>query len=407
MEKSVTHTLSPQERTKKLERILGLGAILTIIAAWFIGAAIKQASAESYLAQALPSAYGFQEVSAGLYSAKDPADNTIGYVAVGEATGYGGPIRLAVGVDLSGKVIGLAIIDHKETPSYLKRVSQSPLLSSMLGKSYDHRFLLGEDLDGVTSATMTSAAIAEAVRVASREVANDQLGKIVPFEGKSEIVFGAPEIVLISLFALGYVGRNRLIKNTKLLRWGTMLTGMVVLGFIYNRPLTLSKFNMFLMGYLPEWQTNLYWYILIGGIIFVFSADNRNPYCEWFCPFGAAQECMGAIGGAKPRFSRQQQRVLDWVQRSITWLAIMIALVLRNPGVTSYEIFGALFQLNGTMISFAVLGIVLLASMYTHRFWCRALCPLRPVEGIIRLVRGWIIELWQTRIKTQPDSRTS
>ncbi|HDD62487.1 MAG: hypothetical protein DRI65_05905 [Chloroflexota bacterium] len=50
-----------------------------------------------------------------------------------------------------------------------------------------------------------------------------------------------------------------------------------------------------------QWQTNLYWYILVLGIIFVFSLDNKNPYCEWFCPFGAAQECMGSIGWAKVR----------------------------------------------------------------------------------------------------------
>ena len=140
---------------------------------------------------------------------------------------------------------------------------------------------------------------------------------------------------------------------------------------------------------------------LLGGILFVFTADNRNPYCEWFCPFGAAQECMSAIGGAKPRTSREQQRVIDWIQRGMSWLAIIIALLLRNPGVTSYEIFGTLFKLNGTMFGFAVLGVVLITSMISHRFWCRALCPVRPVEGMIRLVRKWIIELWQTKITTR------
>jgi polyferredoxin len=229
-------------------------------------------------------------------------------------------------------------------------------------------------------------------------VAEEALALPVPSEPQQKLLFGVPEVTLILLFAVGYAGRRRLIKQTKLLRWGTMLTGMIVLGFMYNRPLTLSKLNMFLMGYFPEWHTNLYWYLLLGGILFVFTADNRNPYCEWFCPFGAVQECMGAIGGAKPRVSRDQQKIIDWVQRGIAWLAIVIALLLRNPGVTSYEIFGAIFQLNGTTISFAVLGIVLIASLFSHRFWCRALCPVRPVEGFIRLVRAWILELWKTNV---------
>ena len=393
-----------QKRTKRIERYLGLFAILTIVAAWFIGAALKGNGIQEYLAQALPAAQNFQEVSPGIYAGTDLDGNTPGYVAVGSANGYGGPMEMAVAVDHEGQIIGLALIDHKETPSYLKRVFQNSFIFDLLGKTYDQPFELENDLDGVTSATYTSAAVAEAVKVASQEVARQELGKIVPAASKPKIVFGLPEIMLVALFAAGYIGRKRIIKKTKVLRWATMLTGMIVLGFMFNQPLTLSKFNMFLMGYFPEWQTNLYWYILLGGILFVFTADNRNPYCEWFCPFGAAQECMGAIGGAKPRFSRQQQNILNWIQRGITWLAIVIALLLRNPGVTSYEIFGTLFQLNGTMISFVVLGIVLIASMFTHRFWCRALCPLRPVEGIIRVIRAWIIELWQTKFQTRKIS---
>lgn len=382
----------------KFERYLGVFAILTILIAWFIGGALKDGSVESYLEQAFPTANTFDEISSDIFAAKNTNGQTIGYVGIGEANGYGGPLRMAVAVDLTGQVIGVALVDNKETPSYLNKVFQTDFVENMLGKTYDQSFELGNDIDGVTSATYTSTGIANAIRQASVDIAGEQLNLPVPVESRPKIVFGLPEISLIGLFIVGYLGRRKVIKKTKLLRWGTMLTGMIVLGFIFNRPLTLSKINMFLMGYFPEWHTNLYWYLLLGGILFVFTADNRNPYCEWFCPFGAVQECMGAIGGAKPRVSRNQQRIIDWVQRGMAWLAIIIALLLRNPGVTSYEIFGTIFQLNGSTISFAVLGIVLIASLFSHRFWCRALCPIRPVEGFIRLIRAWIMELWKTNV---------
>jgi Na+-translocating ferredoxin:NAD+ oxidoreductase RnfG subunit len=393
--------LSHRERTQQIERRLGLLAVLTIIAAWIIGGVLKGSAVDPYLPQALPTAAHFSKLSSGIYAGEDANNQVIGYVGVGEASGYGGPMQLAVAVDLEGQIIGLALVDHKETPSYLERVFRDSFISDLLGKSYDQSFQLGSDLDGVTSATYSSAAIAEAVKLASRQIAGEELNLVVPAPEKPQIIFGLPEIILILLFVVGYLGRRRVIKKTKVVRWATLLTGMVVLGFIYNRPITLSKLNMFLMGYFPQWQTNLYWYLLLGGILFVFTADNRNPYCEWFCPFGAAQECMGAIGGAKPRFSREQQRVLDWVQRGLSWLAIVVALLLRNPGVTSYEIFGTLFAFTGGTLSFAVLGIVLIGSMISHRFWCRTLCPVRPVEGIIRLVRKWILEIWQTKIITK------
>ena len=88
--------------------------------------------------------------------------------------------------------------------------------------------------------------------------------------------------------------------------------GLVVLGFLYNSPVTLAYITKLLLGYWPQWQTNLYWYFLIGGILFVFTVDNKNPYCQWICPFGAAQECMGVIGGARSRGSRRFATVLRW-----------------------------------------------------------------------------------------------
>jgi polyferredoxin len=180
-----------------------------------------------------------------------------------------------------------------------------------------------------------------------------------------------------------------------------MIVGMVVLGFMYNNPLTLSSINKFLMGFFPQWQTNLYWYILILGIILVFSVDNKNPYCEWFCPFGAAQECMGVIGGAKVRSPGKYRTFLKWLQRGLAWGAILIALLYRNPGITSFEIFGTLFDLVGSNFQFGLLGIVLIASLFIRRPWCTYLCPLHPVDEFIRMTRKWILGLWPKRRKAK------
>lgn len=96
------------------------------------------------------------------------------------------------------------------------------------------------------------------------------------------------EITLLGLFAMGYVGHLNKFKYTKLVRWGSLLIGLVTIGFIYNSSLTLSHFNQLLLGFWPNWRTELYWYLLLGGVLFVFTVDNKNAYCDWFCPFGAA-----------------------------------------------------------------------------------------------------------------------
>jgi NosR/NirI family nitrous oxide reductase transcriptional regulator len=172
-----------------------------------------------------------------------------------------------------------------------------------------------------------------------------------------------------------------------------LITGLVVLGFWFNLPLTISKINTFLLGFWPQWQTSLYWYLLLGGIFFVLTVDNKNAYCAWFCPFGAAQECMGAIGGAKLTGPRKYRRFFVWLQRGLAWAAIVIALLFRNPGLSSYEVFGTLFSFTGSTLMFGLLAIILLMSLFVKRPWCNFLCPLDPVYDVIRLVRGWGLEL--------------
>ena len=93
-----------------------------------------------------------------------------------------------------------------------------------------------------------------------------------------------------------------------------------------------------------------------------------------------------------------------WGQRGLAWLAVMIAFLLRNPGVSSYEVFGTLFDFTGSTVLFVLLGIVLIASLFAKRPWCNYLCPLDPVYDIIRLIRTWIIELWH---KIRPKSKAA
>ena len=386
-------------KTKKTDRILGVIAIITIMIAGIIGARLAEGDVEPSLYESFPEANRFEQVNGGsVYQAfESGTEEMIGYVSIATANGYGGPMKVAVAVDLEGNVHGLSIVLTKETASWMRKVLATDYVSSLYGKSYLDNFQLEEDVDVVTGATYTSRAIADAALIGTRNVAGKYLGLDVPVQEAPKIQFGIPEITLIGLFAIGYFGHQRKFKYKKQARWASMLIGVFILGFLYTRPLTLSDVNKLLLGFWPAWQTHLYWYLLLGGVLFVFTVDNKNPYCEWFCPFGAAQEGMGVIGGAKSRSVGQSKNLLLWVQRGLAWLAIVLALLFRNPGLTSYEIFGTFFDLTGSSWQFAILGIILIASLFIRRPWCNYLCPLRPVTDLYRTFRKWILELWKNR----------
>jgi NosR/NirI family nitrous oxide reductase transcriptional regulator len=387
----------PRRNPQHLERILAGVAFGIIVVAWIVGSFRAEADLLPHFKQILPEASRFEAVSLGTFAAWDSQteESLIGYVTTGKAHGYGGEMEVAVAVSPEGVVLGLQIVEHKETAAFLQRVLRNDLVNSLKGKSYTDSFVLENDVDGVTGATYSCRAIADSVYKATRKVAARELGFSLPPEPLQKVRFGFPEAALIALFGFGIVGRLRRFKYKKAAQWISMVVGLAVLGFMYNMPLTIVWINKLLLGFWPAWQTNLYWFILIGGILFIYTIDNKNPYCEWFCPFGATQECLGVVGGAKVRVPRKAHNLLRWGQRLLALTAIVVALIFRNPGISSYEVFGAFFRLIGSNFMFALLGIVLVASLFIRRPWCSYLCPLRPVTDLIRMIRNWVLELWK------------
>lgn len=383
-------------RSKK-KRIWAVLIIALIFVAWILGTIRSETNLVPYIQQALPDVHHIVKVEEGLYNAwADKAEVTLsGHIALGRANGYGGPLTAAVAIDPSGKIIHAVIADHKETPAWISRVLKGNLLTSLGGKSYTDPFKTGSDIDSVTGATTTSKAIAEAVANGSR-VAARYLGLPVKPLKSPDLIFGIPEIVLLALLITGYLGHHKKLRFKRQIRWGSMLAGMIVIGFIYNNPLTLVHVSKLIMGYLPRWQTGLYWYILTIGIFIIFILEGKNTYCGWFCPFGAAQECMGLISGIKLQRPKGHD-TLKIMQRTLALGAVLLGLYFRNPGITNYELYGSLFSLVGTSIQFAALGLVLIAAMFLRRPWCSYLCPIKPVLEIMHVFRSWIKEIWKTR----------
>jgi polyferredoxin len=232
-------------------------------------------------------------------------------------------------------------------------------------------------------------------RNAIRLIAQEGLNSPLPPE-KRPIQFGFPEITLIGLYAAGYFGhKHRSSVWKRRIRWGTMITGMIVLGFIYTAPLTIAQVIALLSGYWPDWHNNLYWYLLIGGILFVTTVDSKNPYCSWFCPFGAFQECVAQLTNAKNYRPRRLANFFTWLQRGLTFVAVLLGLALRKPGVAGYEPFATLFDFRGNLVEVVFLLVVIMASLMMYRPFCNYLCPIDPIYDFIAESRRWVREGWQ------------
>ncbi|HSM56956.1 MAG TPA: FMN-binding protein [Candidatus Sulfomarinibacteraceae bacterium] len=383
-----TKSLSPRARRKRRERWFMVATVVLILTAWLYGYFTSGTAVAPLVKEVLPAAENVEQ-RGSLFVGQDAAGEVIGYAAVGEAPGYGGPLEVLVGVNAQGDVVGIHFLSQRESPGFFRLLERSDLLAQVSQARVQDPLQVGQDLDAVSGATISAQGVAGAVRSAAAEIAEQGLQEPRPAVQQAVDV-GAPELVLLLLFASGYVGhrwRNGVWKRR--VRWATLLTGMIVLGFLYTAPLTITMIISLLSGYWPDWHNNLYWYLLLGGIIFVTTVDAKNPYCHWFCPFGALQECLATVSGAKFYRPRQYAELLTWLQRGLALVAIVLGLALRRPGVAGYEPFATLFDLQGGLFSWALLVVILLASLALYRPFCNYLCPLDAVIDFIAAARRW------------------
>ncbi|MBN2026783.1 MAG: FMN-binding protein [Actinobacteria bacterium] len=100
----------------------------------------------------------------GVFEGIDAGGNIIGYAFVLKSKGYNF-ITMAVGVDANGQVTGIEIVTNEETPGLGAVAAENEeFLGQFTGKGPD-TLTLGEDIDGVSSATFTSRGITNGVNL--------------------------------------------------------------------------------------------------------------------------------------------------------------------------------------------------------------------------------------------------
>lgn len=98
---------------------------------------------------------------------------TVGNVFLVESKGYGGSITITVGIDNEGKITGVEIGDNNETPGLGAKAKDEPFISQFVGIIPEESLTVvksnkskSEEIDAISSATITSKAVTKAVQAA-------------------------------------------------------------------------------------------------------------------------------------------------------------------------------------------------------------------------------------------------
>ena len=160
-------------------------AICAVVAAVLAGvnmitkdkiAAIQVQKTEKAIEEVLPNAQGLQQLpldgDAGIVQAVYAAGGN--YAIQVAPGGFGGEVAMMVGI-AEGKVTGISVISHAETPG-LGAVAAA---QNAAGEAFRGQFVgqsgtlaIGEQIDAMTGATITSTAVVTGVNAALEYVAN-------------------------------------------------------------------------------------------------------------------------------------------------------------------------------------------------------------------------------------------
>ena len=101
-------------------------------------------------------------------------NETIGFVMTTASKGYGGDIKVAVGIDKKGAVTGISILDaSNETPGLGAKVKEDKFTSQFAGVESNQ---LDTEVDAISGATFSTNGVKNAVNAAFNYYKNDMNG---------------------------------------------------------------------------------------------------------------------------------------------------------------------------------------------------------------------------------------
>ena len=311
-----------------------------------------------------------------------------------EVYGYNSITPLTIYLDRDNKIFEVEICENRESRGYLNKVVNSGYLD--LWDGLTPKEAANHNVDAVSGCTFTSVAIEQSLQIRMQELSKQESVFNLDWKllARQICIFVVTILATICFFT----------KKSKTLRIITLLLSMAVLGFWTNSLLSLALFyNWITNGISLAIQLPLLIIAALAILLPLFT--KKSFYCQYLCPFGAAQEFVGGIRlnakGKKSSALSPQLSVLSSqsmksiifnffaVLRKVILLTLLIIVALGVgldlSVVEPFPIF------NYQSIGFGVAifaGVILVASVFIKRPWCNYLCPTGTLLESIRNLRN-------------------
>lgn len=357
------------------------------------------------LKELFPDANGLtpEPIRPALLQVQNSAGELLGYVFrtspfADNVVGYQGPTDTLVALSPQEQLLGIRVRKSFDNEPYVRYVREEDYFLNLFN-TYTLDEVAKLDLfearvEGVSGATMTSLAVADALIEAARKART----KVEPATAASHPpLLGMRDLTSISVVMVGLlIGFTRLRRHRRI-RLALQLIVIGVLGILNADMLSQAVVVGWAQNGIP-WRLATGLVVVAGVALVVPAVSKQQTYCHQICPHGALQQLLKNRLSWKWSLPVWLRVVLSAVPVLLLGWCLAVGMLHLRFSLVDIEPFDAwVFQAAGTAtVSLAIVGLT--ASLFVPMAYCRYGCPTGALLDYLRFnarsdcwsLRDWI-----------------
>jgi len=112
---------------------------------------------------------------------------------------------------------------------------------------------------------------------------------------------------------------------------------------------------------------------------------NKSFYCDYLCPFGAAQELAGKIIQKKIAVPYRDTLIIKHLRTIIFNIIIILLVIGISFDLTNFEPFSAFVFVSASAVAITLALVFIILSVFFNKPWCYYFCPTGRFLALFRI----------------------
>ena len=168
------------------------------------------------------------------------------------------------------------------------------------------------------------------------------------------------------------------------LKYTALAMSVVYLGVMKSTLISVTDIFRLVHLDFPQFKYSLAWYLIAGFTVLSTLVWGRF-YCGRICAFGAFTQILDAVVPKRIRWepSAKVERYAGYVKYGLLVAVVAYYALTDHFAIYRYVEPFWMYTRQGTVVLWAMLGTLLLATVFVRNLYCRFLCPVGAALGVI------------------------